>query len=1262
MRVSIRSALQNMFGLSTTNRSARKRKVRSEALESRLLLTTFYVDDDAVAGGDGSEANPFHTIQEAINQAASLVGDDTIAIHEGTYVENLIVVDGTGNLTFTGISGDRSTVVIKNPTQGEVLNDTVSILSSKDVLFSNLTVQAGDAKAQGGNIGIFYSNGLVGPESTGGLTVENVVVQGHNKAGILVEYSGDVNVSNSFLTRNHNGIYVDTGENVTLQDVTSVFNERDGAQIRFSDSLAIDGGAYDDNAIHGLFANDIVYLSLSNTSFNRNVDNGVDIRQSFFVDITDVIVNDNGYGNGLSNTIDGLLVTDAGARDLTLTRVTASNNSGAGMRLQGAMQTITATGLVGNDNGLQGIVVVNTDAAVEIDGGEFLRNTYQGMKLDQFNSATVNDVLVSGNNIKSNNQYAGGGILATSTIGQAPFVLTNSSILDNESAINGAGVFVGGRVAATIQDVLIQGNAATGVAQGGGVYVQAVESNSLISRSVIANNTAASGGGVAHVRPEVSEIGSLVIEDTWIKDNLGSVSGGGIYQINQNLRVNRSTISGNSTNSFFGGGGGIFVRGETKIENSTISGNYSESDGGGIAALNNPYSILVVYSTVTDNTAAGVGGGIHRAGTNNYFAMANSLVAGNSATEGSPDFDGAFTSTSYNLIGDGTGSSGANLSLDMVGTSRSPIDPLLAALGDNGGATPTHALLPGSPAINAVGRTNYIYREDQRLVPRPQGISTDIGAFELEVGPNTLPVAYDRQFSTPEEVSFSGSLFATDADGDSLTYQLVDGPEHFFAFGFFSSGNFNYVAKTDFFGTDSFTYRAYDGQGYSNVATVTITVLPVNDPPVAEDDVYQIQEDQTLNVTSPGITLPGILDNDFDVDLDVLTVSLVDDVAHGSLTLEPSGAFTYIPDENYNGTDRFTYLVDDGNGAQDVASVVINIAPVNDPPVAFDDSFNVSEDETLNVSALGVLANDTDADADDLTVALIDDVMHGTLTLNTDGSFAYVPDPNYNGSDSFTYQAADSRGVVSNTATVFLQVDVVNDLPEISAQSFSLPENTANGEFAGQVEATDIDGDLLEFTFIDGNQSGAFAIAANGTITVADSTQLDFEQTPQFDLTVEVSDGTGSASALLQISLTDVQETLNPSIDIQPGDINNAIIDGKNSTVEVAIFGSSTFDASQIDVATLRFGETGTEDSLRLKGKKQTPDVRYEDINGDGYLDLIAVFETNLTGLSSNSTDATISGYLFDGQDFLTTDLVTFTTSGGNGGGNGGGKGGGKNK
>ena len=157
---------------------------------------------------------------------------------------------------------------------------------------------------------------------------------------------------------------------------------------------------------------------------------------------------------------------------------------------------------------------------------------------------------------------------------------------------------------------------------------------------------------------------------------------------------------------------------------------------------------------------------------------------------------------------------------------------------------------------------------------------------------------------------------------------------------------------------------------------------------------------------------------------------LVNNASHGIVGLNSDGFFTYVPAANFNGTDSFTYKASDGLMDSDVATVTITVNAINDAPVAPDDAYSTDENVVLNVSAPGVLENDTDVDGHPLTASLVSDVSHGTLVLNADGSFTYTPAANFHGTDSFTYKASDGA---ADSDLVTVTITVAEVIPSVAS-------------------------------------------------------------------------------------------------------------------------------------------------------------------------------------------------------------------------------------
>jgi hypothetical protein len=288
------------------------------------------------------------------------------------------------------------------------------------------------------------------------------------------------------------------------------------------------------------------------------------------------------------------------------------------------------------------------------------------------------------------------------------------------------------------------------------------------------------------------------------------------------------------------------------------------------------------------------------------------------------------------------------------------------------------------------------------------------------------PVAVNDAYSTPQSTALTvpaaAGVLANDSGGPGRQAVLVTPVTNGLVF-LGSDGAFFYQPALSFAGNDTFTYQVSDGV-LSNVATVTISVVPPNSPPVAADDAFAVDEGQTLNVAAP-----GVLGNDTDANTNPLTAVLIDGVATGTLALQPGGSFSFTPPPGFNGTTSFTYQADDATARSNTATVTITVNAVNDPPVAQPDSYTTAEGSPLSVGGTGVLGNDTDPDGDALTAEVVRNVPNGSLLFNPNGTFGYtLPSEDFNGTTSFTYRALDAAAQ-SAVVTVTINVTAVNDPP-----------------------------------------------------------------------------------------------------------------------------------------------------------------------------------------------------------------------------------------
>jgi VCBS repeat-containing protein len=428
---------------------------------------------------------------------------------------------------------------------------------------------------------------------------------------------------------------------------------------------------------------------------------------------------------------------------------------------------------------------------------------------------------------------------------------------------------------------------------------------------------------------------------------------------------------------------------------------------------------------------------------------------------------------------------------------------------------PGHVIVtPGANgAVTYTPNANYFGADSFTYVVTdgdPQGVSRT-ATVAITVAPvNDAPLGVDDAYTTAEDTTLdvpAADLLVNDfdVDGDALSAVLVSGPSHG-SLALNADGSFKYTPALNYNGPDGFTYRTSDGVAQSGVVSVALTVTPVNDAPTAAGDSYTVDEDGTLTVPAP-----GVLGNDSDVDGDALAAVLVSGASHGTLAVNADGSFQYTPNANYNGSDSFTYLASDGQGgASAPATVAITVTAVNDAPTAAADEAVVNEDGSV---AGNVLVNDTDVDGAAPTKAvLVDGPTRGNVTLNADGSFLYVPLPNFFGIDHFTYVARDAADAASAVTDVKVTVNEVNDAPVVSGEAIDTAHDTS---VTGNVLVNDTDKDnddgyagnedTLTATLLSGPSSGTLVLGSDGRFTYTPN--AGFTGTDSFRY--QVSDGRG---------------------------------------------------------------------------------------------------------------------------------------------------------
>ncbi|WP_448679534.1 retention module-containing protein [Pseudomonas nicosulfuronedens] len=390
----------------------------------------------------------------------------------------------------------------------------------------------------------------------------------------------------------------------------------------------------------------------------------------------------------------------------------------------------------------------------------------------------------------------------------------------------------------------------------------------------------------------------------------------------------------------------------------------------------------------------------------------------------------------------------------------------------------------------------------------------------------------------------SGSADETNApvtlDG-KLTISDVDSPASFQAqtgtagdhgkFSVAADGSWSYVAnsafnelKVDEHLTDSFTVLAADGTS----TTVTVTINGTNDAPVASADVATTEENSVLNGQVPAAT---------DVDGTVVSYQLASDVAQGkgTLTFNANGSYSFNPGTAFDHlaagaqeTVTFTYQAKDNNGAlSDPQTVTITVTGTNDAPVAYADSQTTEENSVLN----GQVPAATDVDGSIAGYQLVTDVGQGkgSLSFNTDGSYSFTPGTNFDHladgeseTVTFTYQAKDDNGALSDPQTITITVTGSNDAPVASATSGAVKEDA---QISGQLAATDPDNGARLSYALDKTAPAGFSVDADGKwsfdASVSEYQHLKAGATQTLSIPFTVTDEHGAtSSSTLTITVT----------------------------------------------------------------------------------------------------------------------------------------------
>ncbi len=493
---------------------------------------------------------------------------------------------------------------------------------------------------------------------------------------------------------------------------------------------------------------------------------------------------------------------------------------------------------------------------------------------------------------------------------------------------------------------------------------------------------------------------------------------------------------------------------------------------------------------------------------------------------------------------------GASLTIAAAGVLANDADaegnPLLLV--------PISTTTNGSLILNSDGSFTYVHNGSETTADSFSYSLTDgsengnTAVVSFIIAPvNDTPLATSQSVTTKEDETASIILAGSDAENSPLTFNVVTPPTR----GTFVNGV--YKPAANYYGPDSFTFTASDGELTSAPATVSISVTAVNDAPEALAQSATVAEDGSV-----GIRLAGK-----DAEDDVLTYALVSPPVHGSIS-GTAPDLVYTPNANYNGSDSFTFKVDDSQLTAAAAIVTITVTPVNDAPVAVADSYTVNEGAILNIAAPGIVANDTDADGDAMTAILVSSTTNGTLTLNPNGSFSYTHNGSETTLDSFSYKVKDG-GADSNITTVVISVTAINDVPAAVADTYLIKEDEVLNGSSVLVNDTDADDATLTAVLVDNVEHGSLTLKADGTFSYSPS--ANFFGTDSF--TYKAVDATNTESKVATVTITVV------AVNDAPAATAQTVTTVEDGSVSISLAGSDV-DNSKLTFTVVTLPAHGT--------------------------------------------------------------------------------------
>jgi len=681
-----------------------------------------------------------------------------------------------------------------------------------------------------------------------------------------------------------------------------------------------------------------------------------------------------GFNRAADGNGDGGSVVDVGAYEVQSFLVTNTNDAGAGSLRQAITDANANSGTqsISFQSGLTGIITLSTalpdlstDLLIVGPGANLLtiqRSSAGGTP--DFRIFTItpgHTVTISGVTLTNGKATAGGAVFNSGTL-----VLSNDIVTGNNGGSccsnGGGGVYNNGQL--TLTNSIVSSNSAS---IGGGLTNDSSGTLVLTNVTVSGNSAGGGGGGI------LNNFGNLTMTNSSVSGNSTSGGGGGGLSSYGPLTVTNSTISGNTTAN--GDGAGIASNSLLTLTNSTVSGNIAQGSGGGILNLQSA-TLNTINSTLTGNTANGgvgpvppAGGGIYNSGVVN---LKNTIIDNNTvAAAGSgPDLFGTFNSRDYNLIGN-TGAATIN------GTTTHNIINQSARLGplaNNGGPTQTHALLAGSPALDAgdncvvnnscLPAYGFLLSTDQRgtgfsrNVDGPDADTTatvDIGAFEAQLSLADIvdqTINEDGTLSLPFNLGGAASITGVTATS-SNTSLVPNNPANISISGSGSTRTLQITPVANLFGSSTITLTVSGNNGQTMTDTFVLTVNSVNDAPS-----FTKGANQTINENSLAQTVdnwatnlsPGPANEAGQTLTFVIAGNSNPSLFAAAPAISSTGKLTYTPATGVSGVATIVVaLMDNGgtaNGGIDTsATQSFNITVRDGGTLAFNGApYNVAED------------------------------------------------------------------------------------------------------------------------------------------------------------------------------------------------------------------------------------------------------------------------------------------------------------------------------